>query len=94
MEARAPSDLRVLLGGLRVQPQRNARRVPFVSKTIPWHSRSPSDRSVNHDETACIEGRNIAASDLVSGTGGRPRCDHCARIQRVEALSRERESGK
>ncbi len=35
MEARAPSDLRVLLGGLRVQPQRHARRVPFVSKDNP-----------------------------------------------------------
>jgi hypothetical protein len=33
-----------------------------------------------HDESSCTEGDNTEPHNRVSGTGGRPQCDHCRRI--------------
>ncbi len=51
-----------------------------VMKTTPWHSSRVYDRNVYHDETLCTEGNNIEPKYRVSGTGGRPKCEHCRRI--------------
>lgn len=51
-----------------------------MSKKSPWHSKANSDRNVYHDETKCTEGNNIELKNVVSGTGGLPKCDHCRRI--------------
>lgn len=49
-------------------------------KTAAWHSKLATDRRVYHDETTCTEGNNIESGNKVPGTGGRPKCEHCARI--------------
>lgn len=49
-------------------------------KIPAFHSKLPSDRPVHHDESACTEGNNVESYNRVSGTGGRPKCDHCRRI--------------
>ena len=49
-------------------------------KVPAFHSRLTSHRPVYHDESRCTEGDNIESYNRVSGTGGRPKCDHCKRI--------------
>ena len=49
-------------------------------KTTPWHSVLETDRKVYHDETKCTEGNNIEPRNRRSGTGGRPKCEHCKEI--------------
>ena len=49
-------------------------------KTNPWHSKLASDDPVHHDETTCEVGNNIEQENVVSGTGGRPKCDRCKEI--------------
>jgi hypothetical protein len=49
-------------------------------QTNPWHSVKPETKNVYHDNTQCTEGNNIEAHYRRSGTGGRPRCEHCTRI--------------
>jgi len=46
-------------------------------KKAPWHS-IKQDR--HHDNTACTEGNNIERENLRTGTGGKPLCQHCARL--------------
>lgn len=53
-------------------------------KTNPWHSKKESDRKVYHDNTKCTEGNNIENENRREGTGGRPRCNHCERIDNGE----------
>ena len=36
--------------------------------------------AVHHDQSTCTEGNNIEAANKKSGTGGKPKCDHCKRI--------------
>ena len=43
----------------------------------PWHS---IKQRVHHDNTQCTEGNNIEKENLRDGTGGKPLCDHCARL--------------
>ena len=50
-----------------------------MPKTSPWHSKKPGT-SVHHNNTRCTEGNNIETYNRVSGTGGKPLCDHCARL--------------
>lgn len=52
----------------------------FMSKVSPFHSTKPGARSVYHDNDKCTEGNNIERQNLASGTGGRPRCEHCVRL--------------
>jgi hypothetical protein len=51
-----------------------------MAKVSPWHSKLKSDRPVYHDNTECTEGNNIERENRVPGTGGRPKCDHCERL--------------
>ncbi len=53
-------------------------------KTYPWHSKRIGE-TVHHDNTACTEGNNIESYYLVRGTGNRPLCTHC---QRLDAMGR------
>jgi hypothetical protein len=49
-------------------------------KMPPFHSKLPSDRPVYHDNDRCTEGNNIETYNRLPGKGGRPLCDHCARL--------------
>ncbi len=51
-----------------------------MAKVAPFHSKKETDRKVYHDNNACTEGNNIETYNRVSGTGGRPQCHHCARL--------------
>jgi len=46
-------------------------------KKSPWHSQK---QSVHHNNTRCTEGNNIERENLRSGTGGKPLCQHCRRL--------------
>jgi hypothetical protein len=46
-------------------------------KKAPWHSIL---QYVHHDNTACTEGNNIERENLRQGTGGKPLCHHCQRL--------------
>lgn len=54
-----------------------------MPKVAPWHSKKLSDRSVYHDNSTCTEGNNIEPANRVSGTGGRPKCEHCDRLDKA-----------
>lgn len=43
----------------------------------PWHS---IRQLVHHDNTNCNTGNNIEVENLRSGTGGKPLCAECARL--------------
>lgn len=49
----------------------------FMAKTAAFHS---IKQNVYHDNTKCTEGNNIEKENLRSGTGGKPKCAHCARL--------------
>jgi hypothetical protein len=53
-----------------------------LMKTNPWHSKKETDRKVYHDNTDCTEGNNIEKENRQSGTGGRPRCEHCSQLDK------------
>jgi hypothetical protein len=48
-----------------------------MAKTSPWHS---IKQTVHHDNTKCTEGNNIEAENRRVGTGSKPLCDHCRRL--------------
>lgn len=48
-----------------------------MARTSPWHS---IRQAVHHDNTACTEGNNIERENWRSGTGGKPLCERCARL--------------
>ena len=49
----------------------------IMPKISPWHSiKSP----VHHDNTDCNTGNNIEKENLRQGTGGKPLCDECKRL--------------
>lgn len=50
-----------------------------MAKVAAFHSKL-SGTSVYHDNNQCTEGNNIEAKNRASGTGGRPKCDHCKRL--------------
>lgn len=50
-----------------------------MTNARPWHSALDTDRKVYHDDTRCTEGNNIEARNRREGTGGRPKCEHCAK---------------
>ena len=51
-----------------------------MPQTRPWHSVKPGHRNVYHDNTRCTEGNNIETYYRRDGTGNRPMCEHCARL--------------
>jgi len=48
-------------------------------KKSPWHS---IKQVKYHDNTTCTEGNNIEPENRREGTGGKPRCDHCERLEK------------
>lgn len=46
-------------------------------KKAPWHS---VKQDVYHDDTNCNTGNNIETENLRSGTGGKPKCKECSRL--------------
>lgn len=62
------------------QVQTNCEREVRMGKVAPFHSKRPNDRNVYHDSDKCTEGNNIESYNRVSGTGGRARCEHCAKL--------------
>jgi hypothetical protein len=46
---------------------------------LPWHSIKPFVM-VHHNNTRCTEGDNIEPYNRRSGTGGKPLCSHCKRL--------------
>lgn len=50
-----------------------------MTKISPWHS---IKESVHHDNTECTEGNNIEAENRRSGTGDKPKCGHCKKLDR------------
>jgi hypothetical protein len=48
-------------------------------KVQPFHSKLPGT-SKHHDNNTCTEGNNIESFNRAGGTGGLPRCSHCARL--------------
>ena len=51
-----------------------------MAKTGQFHSKKVGTKNVYHDNTSCTEGNNIETYNKVAGTGGRPKCEHCARL--------------
>ncbi len=60
--------------------QPNSHRGLVMAQTSPWHSTAPNDPKVHHDNTDCREGDNIQPENRKSGTGGHPKCKHCAQL--------------
>ncbi len=48
-----------------------------MAKISPFHS---VKQNVYHDNTSCTEGNNIEAVNKRQGTGGKPKCSHCAKL--------------
>jgi hypothetical protein len=48
-----------------------------MPKTSAWHSIL---QSVHHNNTNCNTGNNIERENLREGTGGKPLCQECARL--------------
>lgn len=51
-----------------------------MSQVAAFHSTAPNDPKKFHDRDDCTEGNNIETKNKASGTGGYPKCDHCARL--------------
>ncbi|QPH39463.1 hypothetical protein [Pedobacter endophyticus] len=48
-----------------------------MAKTAAFHS---IKANVHHDNTKCTEGNNIEKENLRSGTGGKPKCANCSKL--------------
>lgn len=48
-----------------------------MPKKSPWHS---TKQSVHHDNTNCNTGNNIETENLRHGTGGKPLCAECSKL--------------
>ena len=69
------------LAALRIpQPSLYCEGTEQMTKVAAFHSKLPNDRNVYHNNNKCTEGDNIEKSNRVDGTGGRPLCEHCARL--------------
>jgi hypothetical protein len=63
-----------------------------MTRRAPWHSERLGDL-VYHDNERCAEGKGVPALYRGEGTGGRPLCKTCARLdaEQGEALRFERD---
>ncbi len=48
----------------------------------PWHS-TRAGETVHHDNTNCTEGNNIEKYYFAWGTGNKPLCYHCQRLDQL-----------
>jgi hypothetical protein len=51
-----------------------------VTRTDPYHSISPEDKQVYHDQGNCPDGKRILPISKRSGTGNRPKCLECPKV--------------
>ena len=51
-----------------------------MAKVAPFHSVKVGTKNVYHDNDKCTEGNNIETYNKRSGTAGRPKCEHCQRL--------------
>ena len=54
----------------------------MTMKVAPIHSVKPFAPHKYHDNDRCTERNNIERENVRQGTGGRPLCDHCERLNR------------
>jgi hypothetical protein len=48
-----------------------------MARTSPWHS---IKSEVHHNNTDCNTGNNIEAENRREGTGGKPLCEECKKL--------------
>jgi transposase-like protein len=48
-----------------------------MAKVAAFHS---VKQNVHHNNNSCTEGNNIEKENLRQGTGGKPLCSHCAKL--------------
>jgi hypothetical protein len=51
-----------------------------MAKVAPCYSKLETDRKVYHDNDKCQTRDNIQPENRVPGTGGRPKCQECAKL--------------
>ena len=51
-----------------------------MAKISPFYSVKSTDRAVYHNNSKCTEGNNIEPENRRNGTGNRPLCSHCSRL--------------
>jgi hypothetical protein len=51
-----------------------------MAKVAPFHSTKVNTKNVYHDNSSCTEGNNIETANKKAGTDGRPKCEHCTRL--------------
>ncbi len=49
----------------------------IMAKVAAFHS---IKQDVYHDNNKCTEGNNIEKENLRTGTGGKPKCSHCSKL--------------
>jgi hypothetical protein len=48
-----------------------------MPKVQAFHTTTPEEPAVYHDNSVCADGKRIKQENKVTGTGGRRRCDEC-----------------
>lgn len=48
-----------------------------MTQKAPWHS---TKQNVHHNNTECNSGNNIEKENLQQGTGGKPLCEECKKL--------------
>jgi len=56
-------------------------------RKIPWHSRRQGE-TVYHDNKRCTEGNKIEVHYLAAGTGDRPLCKQCIRLNAEDKVAK------
>ena len=51
-----------------------------MSRVAPTYSVKPNTPNVYHNNDKCTERNNIERENVRQGDGGRPLCQHCARL--------------
>lgn len=54
-----------------------------MPKVSPIYSIKQYAPQVHHDNSRCTERNNIERENIRPGTGGRPLCEHCAKLNRA-----------
>jgi hypothetical protein len=49
-----------------------------MSKVSAFHTKTPEEPQVYHDNNECDEGKKIKPENRVPGTGGRRQCEVCS----------------
>jgi len=60
-----------------IMDRRSQKNAPVMPRTSPWYS---AKESYHHDNTACGPGSEILRHNRIAGTGGKPLCPECAKL--------------